>query len=107
MTMQEERRSSSRFPAALPVRFKGNPNEADGRIMLQDISAQGAKLISRERFFMNDYVSLEVKMPATGEIVELHGQVVWISTVEPQVSWNVGLTIEGDGIAKLGGISPA
>ena len=79
--MTTDKRLFERFTVDLPARFKGYTNKPDDRIVLQDISAQGAKLISKERFFVNDFVALEVLMPSTGDIVELQGQVVWVNTV--------------------------
>ena len=90
-----------RFSVDLPVKFKGAPETPEPRVFLKNASAQGAQLISRERFYLNDFVSLEVRLPDGLSPLILHGQVVWMSTVEPDALWRVGLNLQGQEWLKL------
>ena len=90
----KDSRLFERFAVHLPIKFKGDLDEREDRLFLHDVSAQGAKLLSKERFYIHDYVSLEVLLPHERSPLSLHGQVVWMSAVEPNALWKVGLSFE-------------
>lgn len=84
----QERRLFERFPARLPAKLKDGWDDFGTKISLRDASAEGLRLISRDRMFINDSVSLEVKLPDSTII--LRGQVVWTKRVE-NVLWDIGI----------------
>ncbi len=97
----KDNRIYERFKVHLPVEFTGALDEPGTRMFLEDISAQGARLLSTERFHLQDYVSLEVPLSPETNPVALHGKVVWMKAVEPNALWNVGLDFEGVHFVKL------
>ncbi|OGX08714.1 MAG: hypothetical protein A2Z88_01835 [Omnitrophica WOR_2 bacterium GWA2_47_8] len=107
MTCNPDNRLFERIPVNLPAKFSGEPDAADPKdpnILLQDASAQGAQLVSKERFFLNDYVSLEVKLPDNKPSITLYGKVAWVNAIQPNALWQVGLNFEGSKtqLSKLG-----
>ncbi len=73
-----DRRIFGRLNADLPVRF-GEMSQSEGNSgILQDLSAEGAKLVSRQDFTMNEPVSLVVNLPDGHDPVILKGSIIWI-----------------------------
>ncbi len=85
-----ERRLFERFPTRLPAKFKDTRNDFGTTVSLRDASAQGLRLISRERLFLHDSISIEVKLPDSNNIMSLRGEVVWAKRFE-DLFWNIGL----------------
>ncbi len=85
-----ERRLFERFTARLPAKFKDTRNDFGTKVSLRDASAQGVRLISRERVFLHDSISIEVKLPDSNNIMGLRGEVVWAKRIE-DFFWEVGL----------------
>ncbi len=86
----EDQRVFERFMARFPVKFKDSRQEFGTEIFLRDASAQGLKLVTRERLFPNDRISLLVKLPDSHEPLTLNGQVVWAKNRMPG-TWEIGL----------------
>ena len=87
-----ERRIFERFSARLPAKFKDSRNDFGSAISLRDASAQGLRLISRERIFIHDSISIEVKLPEGDSVVTLRGEVVWAKRIE-NAYWDIGLKL--------------
>lgn len=85
-----ERRLFERFAARLPAKFKDTRNDFGTTVSLRDASAQGVRLISRERVFLHDSISIEVKLPDSDHIMSLRGEVVWAKRFE-DIFWDIGL----------------
>ena len=79
-----------RFSARFPVKFKHSHNDFGTEVFLRDASAEGAKVATKEKMFLNDSVSLLVKLPDGHEPLTLNGQVVWTKSKSPDL-WEVGL----------------
>lgn len=88
----EERRLFERFAARLPAKFKDSRQNFGSSLSLRDASAQGLRLISRERVFIHDSVSIEVKLPDNESIMTLRGEVVWVKRVENSF-WDIGIQL--------------
>ena len=67
---------------------------------MEDASAQGLKITSRERLFLNDSVSLDVKLPDSTNPMMLNGRVVWTQRKAPSL-WDVGIEFHKVNLMKL------
>jgi hypothetical protein len=85
-----ERRLFERFSARLPAKFKDSRFDFGSNVSLRDASAQGVRLISRERLFIHDSVSIEVKLPESDQVMTLRGEVVWAKRIENSF-WDIGI----------------
>ena len=87
-----EHRLFDRFSARFPVKFKHTRTDYGSEVFLRDASAQGVKISTRERIFLNDSVSLEVKLPDGSEPMTLNGRVVWMQNKSPTL-WDAGVEL--------------
>ena len=85
-----DRRIFERFHARFPAKLKDTRDEFGTSIFLHNASAQGARLFSKERVYLNDSVSLEVKLPDNNYPMNLRGQVVWAKNTESN-TWDIGI----------------
>ena len=90
ITELEDNRIFERFSARFPVKFKHSRNDFGTDVFLRDASAEGMKVATKEKMFLNDSVSLLVKLPDGHAPLTLNGQVVWTKTKSPDL-WEVGL----------------
>ena len=86
----EERRIFERFSARFPVKFKDTREEYGTEVFLRDASAEGMRIFTKERFFLNDQIALEVSLPDGGSPLVLNGQVVWVKLLNLSL-WDIGL----------------
>ena len=86
----DEGRIFDRFLARFPVKFEDSRNDFGTDVFLRDISAEGAKLMTRQKLLINDNVSLQVKLPDGYEGMTLNGQVMWAKTENSRV-FDIGL----------------
>ena len=88
----DDRRIFDRFMARFPVKFKDSRHDFGSEVFLRDISASGAKILSRERLYLNDHVALLVKLPDGGDPFPLSGEVVWSKNEEENPrAWDCGI----------------
>jgi hypothetical protein len=87
-----EHRLFERFSARFPVKFRHTRSEYGSEVFLRDASARGVRISTRERVFLNDSISLEVKIPDGSEPVMLNGRVVWMQTKSPTL-WDAGVEL--------------
>jgi Tfp pilus assembly protein PilZ len=86
----EERRVFERFSARFPVKFKDAREDYGAEVFLRDASAQGMRILTKERFFLEDQLSLEVELPDGGNPMVLSGHVVWVKLVNLSL-WDIGI----------------
>ncbi len=86
----DDRRSFDRFLARFPVKFKDSRQGYGTDVFLRDISAEGAKVITRQKMFPFDSVSIQVKLPDGYEEMLLNGEVIWIKSENSRV-YDVGI----------------
>jgi len=86
----EERRMFERFPARFPVRFKDTHQVFGTDVFLHDASAQGMRIFTKDRFFLEDQLSLEVSLPDGGGPMVLDGHVVWVKLLNLSL-WDIGV----------------
>jgi len=95
-----ERRLFERFDANFPTKYKYKEGDFGDNVFLQNASAQGVRLSSKERLFVNESVSLEVELPDGQNPMVLTGQVVW-SKRDIDENWNVGLRFHNLSLMKM------
>jgi len=86
----DERRVFERFSARFPVKFKDAREEYGTEVFLRDASAQGMRILTKERFFLEDQLALEVELPDGGEPMVLSGHVVWVKILDLSL-WDIGV----------------
>ncbi len=86
----EDHRLFERFSARFPTKFRDSPSDFGTDVFLRDFSARGIKVTTRQHLFVNDSVSLLVKLPDSEDPLVLNARVVWIKTKAPNI-WDVGL----------------
>ena len=86
----DERRIFERFPARFPVKFRHSRQDFGTNVFLRDASADGIRLMTKERLFLNDSVSLEVELPDGHAPMILNGAVIWAKSVANDL-WDIGL----------------
>ena len=85
-----ERRIFERFSARFPVKFKDSREDYGSDVFLRDASAEGVRIFTKERLFLDDQVDLEVELPDGGEPMVLSGRVVWAKSLDLSL-WDIGL----------------
>ena len=85
-----ERRLFERFWARYPAKFKDSRNEYGTDVFLRDASAEGVRINTRERMFLDDPVTLEVEVPDGTSPMVLSGRVRWTRTAGSS-AWDVGV----------------
>jgi len=86
----DDRRIFERFPARFPAKFRHSRHDYGTNVFLRDASADGIRLMTKERLFLNDSVSLEVELPDGHDPLVLNGEVVWSRSATNDL-WDVGL----------------
>ena len=99
--LQKDKRLFERFSARFPVKFKDGREDYGTNVFLRDASDQGAKLLSRKRFFLNDYVAVDVKLPDGTDPLVLNGQIIWVRTIEPNMLWDIGVKFPKVDLMKI------
>ena len=97
---RNERRMFERFSAKFPTKFKDTSEDFGVDVFMRDFSASGARLHTRERFFIDDMLSLELELPDGREPLQLNGRVRWIKSQAPSL-WEVGMEFHKVHLMKL------
>jgi len=87
---EENKRMFERFSARFPAKFRHSRNDFGTDVFLRDASAEGVRLTTRERLFLNDHISLLIELPDGHEPMILNGEVIWSKSKAPDL-WDVGL----------------
>ncbi len=98
--MNSERRLFERFSTRFPARFKDFRNDYGIEVFLQDASASGIRITTKDRMFLDDPVSIEVQVPDGGSPLELSGRVAWSKPVSANM-WDVGLNFPKINLLKM------
>jgi len=88
--LKKKRRLFERFQSRFPVKFKDTRNDFGTDVYLRNVSAQGAKIATREQLYLNDSVSLEVELPDGKKPMTIRGEVVWTIKQDAEI-WDIGL----------------
>ncbi|NLE64320.1 MAG: PilZ domain-containing protein [Elusimicrobia bacterium] len=95
-----ERRLFERLTAHFPVKFRDTSLDYGLDVFLKDISASGLRISTRERLFLNDYVTLDVKLPDGQDPVPLSGRVCWVREAGPRL-YEVGLQFQKVNLVRM------
>jgi Tfp pilus assembly protein PilZ len=85
-----ERRMFERFSAKFPTRFKHAQSDFGEDVFMRDFSASGACLFTRDRFFIDDVVAIELELPDGQDPLALSGRVRWIKP-QAHAFWEIGM----------------
>ena len=96
----EERRVFERFSARFPVKFKDTREEYGSQVFLRDASADGIRILTKERFFLDAQLALEVELPDGREPLVLNGHVVWIKFLNLSM-WEIGVKLSQVNFIKI------
>ena len=96
----EERRIFERFSARFPVKFKDTREDYGTAVFLRDASAQGIRILTKERFFLDDQLALEVELPDGGEPMVLSGSVVRVKFLNLNL-WEIGIELAQMNFIKM------
>src|ERR1700721_1405600 len=88
----EERRVFERFSARFPVKFKDAREDFGTKIFLRDASAQGLRIISKERYFLDDRLSLDIELTDGRDPMVLSGRIVWAKLFNLSL-WDIGIEL--------------
>lgn len=97
---RDERRMFERFSAKFPTKFKDTSDDFGVDVFMRDFSASGAHLHTRERFFIDDMLSIELELPDGHDPLHLNGRVRWIKSYSPSL-WDVGIEFHKVHLMKL------
>ena len=90
MNVPNERRTFERLSARFPTKFHDSSEDYGEDVFLRDMSATGVRIATKDKLFLHDIVSLDVKLPDGQAPVALNGRVCWIRGVAPHV-FEVGI----------------
>ncbi len=96
----DERRLFERFSARFPVKFKDTREDYGNEVFLRDASAQGIRILTKERFFLDDQLALEVELPDGKEPLVLNGHVVWVKLLNLSL-WDIGIEFSQVNFIKM------
>jgi Tfp pilus assembly protein PilZ len=96
----DERRTFERFSARFPVKFKDTREDYGTDVFLRDASAEGLRILTKERFFLDDQIALEVELPDGGSPMVLSGRVVWVKLLNLTM-WDIGVQFSQMNFLKM------
>ncbi len=99
----DDRRVFDRFTARFPVKFKNSRQDFGSNVFLRDISAEGAKIATKEPVSRNDKVDLLVELPDGHEPLQLSGSIAWVKDTNP-TTWDAGLKFDKIDFMEIGRI---
>ena len=89
----DDRRVFDRFTARFPVKFKESKEDFGNNVFLRDVSAEGAKIATKERLSVNGRVDLLVELPDGHDPLLLSGKVMWLRGENPN-TWDAGVRFD-------------
>ena len=92
METSGERRIFERFSARFPVKFKDANEDFGTDVFLRDASADGVRILAKQRCYLDDQINMEVELPDGGEPLVLSGHVVWVKFVNLAL-WDIGVQL--------------
>ena len=95
-----ERRIYERFHARFPAKFKDARGDFGRDVFLRDASASGVNILTRDRMFFNDKVTLEVDIPNSSSPLVLNGKIVWSKPASTSM-WESGLQLDDIKFMKI------
>ncbi len=100
LIVDSERRIFDRFDVRLPAKFKDTREDFGTRVYIRNASAEGAQIASRDHLYVNDNITLEVKLPDGSEPLPIKGKVVWAKRDNPNI-WDIGLRFHNISLLQM------
>jgi len=95
-----ERRIFERFSARFPVKFRHSRQNFGTNVFLRDASAEGARISTKEKLYLNDSVSIEVDLPDGKNPLVMNGEVIWVKPGATNL-WDIGLRFHKIELMKI------
>jgi len=89
----KERRMFDRFVARLPIKLSASEQNFTNDILLRDISAGGARLVTTQRPIPREDINFWVQIPDGRDPLHLKGKVVWAQETGLDI-WDAGVSFE-------------
>ena len=86
----DDRRKFDRVLARFPTKIKDSRNDFGTDVFLRDVSAEGARVSTRQKMFIHDSIAIQVKLPDGYDSLVLNGEVVWLKNQSDR-TFEVGL----------------
>jgi len=86
----DDKRTYERFTARFPAKYKHSRYNFGTNVFINNASAGGFGITTKEKLYINDSVSLVVALPDSKGPFILNGEVVWVNAKSPKL-WDVGL----------------
>jgi Tfp pilus assembly protein PilZ len=99
--MDNERRIYERFQARFPAKFKDTREDFGNDVFLRDACADGVNILTKDRLFLNDRISLEVELPDGNDPLVLSGRVMWSKPTHASSMWDIGLQFDEIDFMKM------
>jgi len=99
VVQSDDRRVYERFMARFPAKYKESRNDYGTDIFLRDISADGAKIATKQKVKLNDRLDLQVDLPDGHDPMDLKGTIVWTVNTGPR-TWEAGLRFDKIALMK-------
>lgn len=92
MRATQDYRLFERFLARFPAKFKDTRDDYGQNVYLRDASAEGVRITTKERLYLNDNVAVEVDIPDGMGPMNIRGEVKWIKLRDESL-WDVGIKL--------------
>ena len=89
----DDRRVLDRFTDRFPLKFKNSKEDFGRNVFLRDVSAEGAKIATKERISVNENIDLLVELPDGHDPLRLSGKVMWLRGENPN-TWDAGVKFD-------------
>jgi len=99
--IDNERRLFDRFQSRFPTQFKDSRVDFGDVVFLRDASANGVNILTKDRLFINDSVSLEVELPDGNDPLVLSGRVTRSKPSLESIMWDVGVEFDEIDLMKM------
>ncbi len=87
-----DRRTFDRFPVRFQTKYANSPNDFGTEVFLQNASAEGLRIRTREWLREGDPIHLAIKIPDSDRPLQIQGQVVWIRSLQRDF-WEAGVRL--------------
>jgi len=86
----EDRRMFERLAARFPARYRDASGTYGTDVFLMDVSATGLRATTNQKFFIDDVISVEIKLPNSSKPLMLNGRVRWVRRAIDDL-WETGV----------------
>ena len=88
--IKEDQRIFQRLRSELPSRIRKENSNQERSILVKNLSAQGANILSTQEVSLKERLSLFFEYPDSVQPLEIKGEVVWVGKEDPHF-WRAGI----------------